>query len=47
MTVANGYHTTVTPWIEGDTQAREVLKLVGEDTVYENKWQNQMCCALK
>ena len=31
MAGANGYHTTVTPWVEGDKQAAEILNLTGED----------------
>ncbi len=28
---ANGYHTTVNLWVEGDKQAQEILNLTGED----------------
>lgn len=31
LAVANGYHITMTPWIEGDTQVREAFNLIGED----------------
>jgi hypothetical protein len=31
IAVANGYHITATPLIEGDTHARKVLNVVGED----------------
>ena len=31
VAVTSAYLTTVTPWVEGDTQARESLHLTGEN----------------
>ena len=43
-----GYHTTVTPWIVGEKEAREILGLTKElDTIDDHEWQNQMSFALK